>query len=319
MTSDLSAAAKAQYEAFGAGCGVAELGGWSSVTLTGADRQAFLNNFSTNDVKRLTPGDAGETFFTNVKGKIVGHGLVTVRDDALVVVAVPGQADRLIGHLDRYLIREDVTLADTSAERSWCLAAGEQATEIVAKLQRQAPAELPLRIFPWEIAAGRPATLIESPPTAAGTLRQALVDLGAVPCGQEAWQAARIEWGLPLYGIDFDAANLPQEIGRNRLAISFTKGCYLGQETVARIDALGHVNQQLVGVRFASDDLPASGTPLTHAGATVGHVSSATFSPRLGGPLALAIVRHTCATPGTLLQSPAGECEVVSLPVERGE
>ena len=94
------------------------------MTLTGADRQTFLNNFCTNDVKRLAPGDSCEAFFTNVKGKILGHGLVTCRDDELVFITVPGQAAKLIEHLDRYVIREDVQLRDTTAERAYLLIAG---------------------------------------------------------------------------------------------------------------------------------------------------------------------------------------------------
>ncbi len=304
-----------QYEALHTGCGVVELVGWSSVTLGGADRQSFLHSFCTNDVRRLVPGDACEALFTNVKGKIVGHGVVTARDEELVIVTVPGQAARLIEHLDRYVIREDVTLSDTSAERAWWLVAGERQEEVVAQLALGALPGAAVCAFPWEIAAGRPVTLIESQPVAADVLRHVLAGLGAVVCNEETWQAARIEWGLPLYGVDFGEDNLPQELGRNAQAISFTKGCYLGQETVARIDAMGHVNRQLVGIRFAAADVPPVGTPLESDDATVGHVSSATFSPRLGAPLALAIVRHTCAAPGTPLQSPAGECEVLSLPV----
>ena len=85
-----------------------------------------------------------------------------------------------------------------------------------------------------------------------------------------AFHALRIEAGTPLFGVDFDDRNFPQEVGRNEQAISFTKGCYLGQETVARIDALGHVNQQLAGVRFAGTNVPDAGSELTHAGKTAG-------------------------------------------------
>jgi hypothetical protein len=314
-THDLPPPVAAQYAALHSGCGVVELSGWSSVTVSGADRQAFLNNFCTNDVKRLAPGTACEAFFTSVKGKIVAHALVTARHDEVVVVMVPEQAAALVAHLDHYLIREDVTLTDTSAERVYRLAAGDRAGEVVAQVKRAAPADLSLRAISWDVADGRSAVLVESRPAAADTLKQIFAEHGAMPCGPQAWEAARIEWGLPLFGRDFDGSDFPQEVGRNERAISFTKGCYLGQETVARIDALGHVNQQLVGVRFASADVPAAGTPLSHDGATVGHVRSAAFSPRLGTPLALAMVRHERTAPGSRLQSPADECEVVVLPV----
>jgi folate-binding protein YgfZ len=119
---------------------------------------------------------------------------------------------------------------------------------------------------------------------------------------------------VPLFGVDFDEQNFPQEVGRDREAISFTKGCYLGQETVARIDALGHVNQRLVGVRFDGSDIPGAGTELAQEGANVGKVTSAAYSPKLKAPLALAIVRREANNIGTRLDSPIGPCEVVALP-----
>src|SRR5690349_12744845 len=89
-----------EYQAIKTGRAVVELTGWSIVSVTGADRQAFLHNFCTNDVKRLTPGASCEAFFTNVKGKTVGHGLVCCRENELVIIGAPGQAARLVAHLD---------------------------------------------------------------------------------------------------------------------------------------------------------------------------------------------------------------------------
>jgi folate-binding protein YgfZ len=125
----------------------------------------------------------------------------------------------------------------------------------------------------------------------------------------------RVEAGIPLFGVDFGEDNLPQEIGRDRKGISFTKGCYLGQETVARIDALGHVNQQLVGVRFSEGTSPTASLELVAGGAAVGNLTSATYSPRLHVPLGLAMLRRGSNAIGTQLDSAAGKCEVVALPV----
>jgi folate-binding protein YgfZ len=115
--------------------------------------------------------------------------------------------------------------------------------------------------------------------------------------------------------MDFDDRNLPQEVGRDAEAISFTKGCYLGQETVARIDALGHVNQQSAGVQFSGSDKPEIAAELTQAGRAVGHVTSVTYSPQLQAPLALAMLRREHMAVGSRLDSPVGQCEVVALPV----
>jgi folate-binding protein YgfZ len=135
------------------------------------------------------------------------------------------------------------------------------------------------------------------------------------PCSCEALEIVRIEQGYPWFGVDISEDNLPQEVGRNLKAISFTKGCYLGQETVARIDALGHVNKTLCGVAFNGEALPTAGLELFAADKVVGQITSACWSPKLGRPLALAYVRRGQQTPGTKLTSSLGEAEVVALPV----
>lgn len=291
-----------QYAALRDGRGFVELAGWSSVTLAGNDRQAFLNNFCTNDVKRLAPGESCEAFITNVKGKVLGHGLVSSRAQELVFVTVPGQAPDLVAHLERYVIREDVEIRDSTTERAYLLLTGH-------------PPTIDANWVPWPVLADQRAGLVECLPSDVNIVRQALVDAGLVPCDDAAFQTLRIEAGLPLYGIDFNADNFPQEVGRNDRAISFTKGCYLGQETVARIDALGHVNQQITGVRFAGPDVPAAGTELTADGKPAGRVTSACYSPRLDAPLALAMVRRQWLAQGARLQSAVGDGEVVTLPL----
>jgi folate-binding protein YgfZ len=258
-----------------------------------------LHNFCTNDVKRLVPGECCEAFVTNVKGKCLGHGLVMCGDDELNFLGAPGQAARLVEHLDRYVIREDVRIRDTTAEREFYLTTG---------------GALP-SCFSWNIL-GNDSTVVSW--IEAGNLVEFVEafrgERGVVVVGPDAFHAVRIEAGTPLSDVDFDENNFPQEVGRDREAISFTKGCYLGQETVARIDALGHVNQRLVGVRFTGNDVPVVGTELQKDGAKVGRVTSSTFSPRLASPLALAMVRREANAVGTQLESPGGACEVIGLP-----
>jgi folate-binding protein YgfZ len=127
-------------------------------------------------------------------------------------------------------------------------------------------------------------------------------------------EALRIEAGWPEYGRDIGEDNFPQEVGRDQQAISFTKGCYVGQETVARIASHGHVNQTLVGLRFATSQAVPPGEQLISAGQPAGHVTSATFSPRYQSALALGYVRRAFNQPGSRLESSKGEVEVVELP-----
>lgn len=296
-----------QYNAMQHGRATAGLPGWSSFTLTGADRGRFVNNFCTNDVKSLAPGDYRETFFTDVKGRIIGHGVLYADDDRLIFIGPPNQSAALIQHLDRYIIREDVQLHDSTADFA------------ILFLSQRPTSESALtaaKFVSWpRIGRGESGILLvqrHDADKALETLRQ----LGYLTVDPETFSAARIEAGLPLFGVDFDSNNLPQEVNRNREAISFTKGCYLGQETVARIDALGHVNKQLMGVRFSHAAAPEPGAELKHAGRVVGTVTSVAVSPRVGAPIAIAMIRREATSPGTHLESSAGQAEVVELPLK---
>lgn len=306
MSADATSFPLDDYRALCGGYGSVELVDWSSVTLTGADRQAFLNNFSTNEVKKLAPGEHCEAFLTSVKGKVLGHVLVHCRGHELVLITVPGQATKIIEHLERYVIREDVQLEDTTAKRRYVLVAGgERAGDGLNH-------DTWIR---WHVLRSAVCGLLEATPERLPAMLAELKSAGATACSYGAFDALRIESGTPLFGIDFDAENLPQEVGRDELAISFTKGCYLGQETVARIDALGHVNQQVTGVKFAGTRGPDAKAELTRDGKPAGHVTSVTYSPQLRAPLALAMIRRQWLPPGTALESPVGPCEVVELPL----
>jgi tRNA-modifying protein YgfZ len=308
MNPDLATPFEREYEALRSGRACFELTDWLSISVTGKDRQSFLHNFCTNDVNGLAPGESCEAFFTNVKGKIVGHGLVTNREREVLILGPPGQAAKLVDHLDRYVIREDVQLTDNAGKRVYILLTGGDIVPGTATLS-------------WDLVGQRPARILELTSLEASSPDSVLDGIRDryLPISSETFTAARIEGGVPLFGVDFDENNLPQEVGRDKEAISFTKGCYLGQETVARIDALGHVNRRIVGVRFFGDDRPQRGAELTLRGAEVGHVTSVAFSPQLGAPVALAMLRREANAPGTKLESPVGECEVIQLPVTAGD
>jgi len=150
----------------------------------------------------------------------------------------------------------------------------------------------------------------------AAALWQALMSAGARPAGLEAYEILRIEAGTPIYGIDIDETNLAPEVARTRQAISYAKGCYLGQEPIVRIRDLGHVNRSLVGITCGQ--AVARGTRLFQDGKEVGQVTSAAQSPRLGATVALAYVRRGSQQPGTELEVETGQervgAVVVALP-----
>jgi folate-binding protein YgfZ len=298
------------------------------IVLSGADRARFLQGFCTHDVLRLTPGRECEAFITSAQGKVLGHVLVVCLECELVLETVPGQGPRLLAHLDRYLIREHVVLADRSDERGALLLAGARAGELLASCgAAQLPTELlhgclarlgPAGVEVWirrVERAGPGGFLLDCAAGAVAEVGQLLAGQGAVRCAPEAWEARRIEAGWPLFGVDLADHNLPQEMDRDAHAISFQKGCYLGQETVARLDALGHVNWLLRGIHTPGQP-PPLGSALTHQGRTVGDVTSSCHSPCLGGGLALAVVRRECAAAGTPLDTDVGPGSVVVLPAQ---
>lgn len=314
-----------QYAALHDQAAYVELGRRTVLEVTGADRAAFLHHFCTNDIKRLARGSGCEAFLTDVRGKIVGHGLFFCYDRMFRFSTVANQGERLIDHLDRYILREDVQLLDRSDAWQELIVGGRSAEALLTRLLGQPlPAErlehavLSLGDGDVHVARvdwiGPPHLLLRVASDRLAALREALREAGVQRCGAAAFEAARIEQGTPWLGPDIDANHFPQEVGRDEVAISFTKGCYLGQETVARIDALGHVRERLVGIRFAERQVPEPGTPLQIDGQRVGRVTSAAYSPKLDAPLALGYVRREHLHPGTHLESPCGRADVVQLP-----
>lgn len=311
-----------QYEALTAGVGVVDFAARTRIEVTGDDRASFLHNLSTNDVKGLSPGSGCEAFLLNARGHVLAHVFILCRPESLVVETVAGQSEFLLNHLNRYLIREKVELHDRTADWGELLVAGNQTAEVLKDiLTGDLPAErlqnAELTVAGASVIAARvemtpaPGYLLLASADMTTSVHESLLSHGAMLCEQDAFDAARIEAGFPLYGIDISDGNLPQEIGRDALAISFKKGCYLGQETVARIDALGHVNKTLVRLRCEGTEVPPPDTELRAAEQLVGNVTSAAFSPRAGAALALGYVRRGHTPPGTTLQWPVGQCRVI--------
>ena len=313
------------YRALTAQLGYVSLGHRTRIEMTGSDRATFLHNFCTNDITRLKPGEGCEAFLTSVKGKILAHIFVFCRDESLILDGVSGQGEVVMTHLDRYLIREDVQLCDASREFEGILLSGERWRERLAPELSTLPqhpmchcqAHFAGNAVPIHCVdlTGAPCFLLSCAADVVQPVLVFLQALGGRRCDQSAWEIARVEAGVPVYSTDITDVNLPQEVGRNDRTISFTKGCYLGQETVARIDALGHVNRILVGVRYDGDQVPERDSELLANSQSVGRVTSAVYSPRLDAPLAMAYLRRGYDDVGTRLGSHLGDAEVVLLPL----
>lgn len=261
---------------------------WPATTMEvhGSDRAQLLHNMCTADVQAMSPGEAREAFFTNVKGHVLAHALLLCRDDSIAAIVFQSDAETLVAHLDRYIIREDVKLS-ISPHQPLLLVAAETAPS--------------MEWFPMP-SLGVPAWVS--------------VDVERAPDGFTVGDFAefhrlRVAAGWPLKGIDFQDGALPQELSRDSLAISFTKGCYLGQETIARLDALGHVNKQIVLVEGPG---VADGGVLFDGDKQVGTVTSAA---RCGErQLGIAMVRRGSNTVGTALRGETGEAVLRALPIK---
>ena len=323
--SPLAPQLEAEYQALTEHVGVVELTDRTLLTLTGKDSVSFLHNLCTNHVKLLQPGEGCEAFITNVQGKLVGFTLVFREADQLVLDTAPDQAATLLAHFDRYIIREDVQLTDCSRTHADVLVCGPHASGLLQRVFEVQPpealyghfavalgsAQVSVRRVAWGV---QESYFLHCVRGHCDEVLERLVKAGAMPCSAGAADIVRIESGLPLYGRDIQNSNLPQEVNRDKSAISFVKGCYLGQETVARIDALGHVNQSLTGVRLHGQHIPDAGSELTVDGKKVGAITSSAWSPRLGAPIALAYLRRGHQQPGTIVSSTCGDATVVALP-----
>jgi folate-binding protein YgfZ len=305
------------------------------VQVVGKDARSFLHNLCTNEVNKLPVGFGCEAFLTSGQAKILAAVLIyrvaaPEGSDCLWLDAGPGLGEKVVKHLDRYLVSERVELADRTKEFVQLHLAGPRAAEVLHKvLPDKLPALAALQHTEQAIAdtpcpirrhdpLGLPGYDVLCAREKAEVVWQALCEAGARPAGLKAYHMLRVEAGTPEYGVDLDENNLPQEVGRLEQTVSFTKGCYIGQETVARIRTYGHVNRSLVGLKLAEEASVLPGAKLCHDGKEVGQVTSSVFSPRLGHAIALAYVRRPHQEPGTTLEMAADTgrrmAEVVSLP-----
>jgi folate-binding protein YgfZ len=234
----------------------------SVIELTGKDRNKIFNNLCTQDLRSLAHGQVKETFMLDVKGRTISHGVVACLDSKTIFVSSPGQAPRLVPHIDRYIIREDATVVDVSS-RYQALLFEPGANDIQSWRQEflsdvhcvEVPTGESFAVFMSVSWLGAGSTLVLVPAEdPSQRLKQLASNCFKSDCHQRVgWELRRIESFWPWFGVEIQEKNLPQEIGIDARAISFNKGCYLGQETVARLDALGQVQKQLVLVELQTE------------------------------------------------------------------
>jgi folate-binding protein YgfZ len=301
----------AEHAALGGTVGVLDLSFRSRLCLTGADRVRFLHGQVTNDVKKLAVGEGGYAALVTAKGKMESDLNLFVLPDELLLDFEPGLTQAVSRRLEKYIVADDVQVVDVAPHYGLLGVQGPKAEIVVRALGlfAQVP-NAPLNFVKATDPTLGEIYLMHQPrlgPTGfdlfvpcvalaavADKLIAAAKSAGGRACGWTAFETARIEAGIPRFGVDMDETNLPLECGIEARAVSYTKGCYIGQEVLNRIHSIGHVNRELRGLRLADGlkTLPARGDKLFKDGKEVGFVTSAIASPALKANIALGYVRR---------------------------
>jgi folate-binding protein YgfZ len=303
--------ATAEYELVTEGVGALERPDRVKLLLSGAEAAEFLQGQVTNDVEGLEPGEGCYAALLTHKGKIRTDLRVLRSDDWLWLDAAEIGRRPLVHTIQTYSLGRDVRFEDVTEERTILSLIGPAAREAL-----DAPPPDPEHSFVsgehgLYVTTDLGVDVICDTADAEG-VREAL---GVEPVSEQVAECLRIERGRPRLGLDMDGDTIPEEAGLNERAVSFDKGCYVGQETVARLHYRGKPNRHLRGLRLSS---PAStGEPVHLGERQVGTVGSACESPLLG-PIALAVLRREAAPGETVSVSEAGEAQVVELPFAPG-
>jgi folate-binding protein YgfZ len=309
--------ASSEYQVVTEACGVLDRSERGKLALAGDGAREFLQGQVTNDVQSLAPGNGCYAAFLTPKGKMLGDLRVLAAESELLLDTERSTLQALFNLIRRFSIGFQVELHKRTLERGLVSLIGPAAFELagVPDLADQPEhAHRTLSAGGLVVRAIRTDVGLDVLCDAAGTeaLLAGLAAAGARSIGPDTAECLRVEHGRPRYGIDLDDTVIPQEAGLNERAVSFQKGCYVGQETVARLFYRGKPNRHLRGLRLAS---PArTGDEIRFGERVAGRLGSVAVSPRLG-PIALALIRREVDPGQTVSVGTAGiEAEVVELP-----
>jgi glycine cleavage system T protein len=303
-----------EYHAVRSAAGILDLCDYAALHLKGPDRVSYLQGMVSNDVKKLAPGSGVYAAVLDVNGKILADLRVLCAEDSFVILLKEFLKEKVVAQLNRYLVADDVEIIDT-AERYGMISL--QGPHAFLLLNAAAPHQDPpvnmnehrvLRIGEREVRAIRATHTgeegfdllmeVENLAQVVGEIERAGTARALRWAGLQAQEILRVEAGLPRYGIDMDEDNLLLETGLEH-AVSFNKGCYIGQEVIERVRSRGHVNRKLAGIALDGES-PAQRCDKIHAdGKEIGRVTSSVFSPKIGRPIALGYVHRDYWAPGT--------------------
>ena len=319
------------------------------IVVSGADRAAFLQGLLTNDIVALKAGQGCYAAYLTAQGRMIADLYVYELGDVLLLTLHRDVKDAVMTKLDQVIFSEDVQLGDVTETFAQIAVVGPAAASMAAGVL-DVPAEtlqgmpehgnfrtswlaspkLP-GVYSSEGGAGSPAIVTRAGDTGepgfdlfvervhAEALKTSLMAAGAIEVDPATAEAIRIESGVPLFHHDMDEDTIPLEAGIESRAISFSKGCYVGQEVVIRVLHRGHgrVARKLVGLRLEGDRVPQKGAAIRAGDREVGRVTSSTQSPALRRPIALGYVHRDFVEPGAKVTVDGAAAEVVALPFVR--
>jgi folate-binding protein YgfZ len=296
---------------------------WHAIAvLTGPDRVRYLNAIVSNDVQSLAEGQGTLALLLDARGHILAELEIYVRKDQLLVLSHASVRERTISTLDKYIIMDDVELEDATERLGSVAVEGPHAGIVIS--QATGRSFDGFAEFEGENADiggvecyivsrshfGQPGVQIVAPAEHLellwGTLHGMVHAAHGAPVGMRALNTLRLEAGVPWFPLDFDDSVIPHEAALEKTHLSFTKGCYTGQEIVERVRSRGHVNRQRVRLTFAASQPPAPGAKLSAAGIEAGHVTSSAFSPAAGTPIGMGYLRREYVAPGTVVELEGG-------------
>jgi folate-binding protein YgfZ len=317
--------ASAEYQAVRTGCGVLDLSHTGKFQVTGRDRVRYLHNMLSNDIKKLQTGNGCHATLLTRQGRMETDLHVVAFPDHLWLECPLAGAATALKTLNQYIVGDVVSIEDASLSYAILSLQGpgsretmELATEVA--LEGMAPLQVRRTGEGSSFVVRRDRTGCGGydlwlPAGAAEAIWLRWTREWKIrPVGFLALNWLRTEAGIPWFGYDMDESNLPMEFGLES-AISMTKGCYRGQEIVARVTHRGHLDRKLAGVAFEDDTVPEKGWEVFAEGNKIGTVTSATTSPALGRPLALCILNTGYLQPGTKVEVAGRAARVIHLPI----
>jgi len=304
-----------EYRALTEGCGLVDRAGRGRLALTGPERREFLHGQVTQDIETLEPGHGRYAALLTHKGKMLSDLRVLDLGDELLLSCERAGLQELFNMIRRYKLGADVELHKRTLEMGELSLIGPDARRIAGATELGPDEHDNVRATIGEhdvvLVATDLGVDVFCDAEATEGVRGTLLAAGAVEVTEAAAELVRVESGRPRYGVDVDDNTIPQEAGLNERAVSFTKGCYVGQETVARLFYRGKPNRHLRGLRLSAEVEP--GTPLLLGEKEVGRLTSVAVSPT-HGPIGLALVRRQAEPGATISVGEDATAEVVELP-----